>query len=207
MNRKEQILEKSLLLFNERGIENVSAKIVAAELGISDGNLRYHYRTKEDIIYALYARLLEDIKENIIPLEEKELDLKIIIHTITLVLGSLHRYKFLMIDIVGIMRKFPSIQASYQSLYQPRKQKIKELIQKTMDAGILKKETFPNQYDYFLLKFYTLTDFWISESEILYRDNTRYGVSFHINLILSFLVPYLTEKGLEEFQTFTKGVK
>lgn len=207
MSRKEQILEKSLLLFNERGIENVSAKIVAAELGISDGNLRYHYRTKEDIIYALYMRLLDDIKENIVTLEEKEIDLKIIIHSITLVLGSLHRYKFLMIDIVGIMRKFPTIQANYQALYNPRKQKIKELIQKTIDSGILKKETFPNQYDYFILQFYTLTDFWISESEILYRDSTRYGVSFHINLILSFLVPYLTEKGLEEFQSFTKGMK
>lgn len=207
MNRKEQILEKSLLLFNDRGIENVSAKIVAAELGISDGNLRYHYRTKEDIIFALYLRLLEEIDEDLKLLEEENIDLKTIIHALSLALGSLHKYKFLMIDIVGIMRKFPKIQENYQSLFEPRKKKFKELLNHIIETGIFRQEIFPNQYDYFILQFYTLTDFWISESEILYQDNNRYGVSFHINMILSFIVPYLTEEGLVEFKSFTTGMK
>lgn len=207
MNRKDLIIEKSLALFNEKGIENVSAKIIAADLGISDGNLRYHYRTKEDIIFALYQKLLEEITENLKPLEDPEIELKEIIHAITLALSTLHRYRFLMIDIVGIMRKFPTIQQSYQSLYEPRKKKFKTLLTRCIEKGILKKENFPNQYDYFILQFYTLTDFWISESEILYQDNNGYGVSFHINMMLSFIVPFLTEEGLDEFKSFTKGMK
>ncbi len=207
MNRKELILEKSLSLFNEKGIENVSAKIIAADLGISDGNLRYHYRTKEDIIYALYQSLLEEVKVDLVPLQEEEINLKSIIHSITMALSTLHRYKFLMIDIVGIMRKFPTIQENYNSLYEPRKAHFKILLEECINKGILKNEDFPNQYDYFILQFYTLTDFWISESEILYQENNGYGVSFHINLILSFIVPYLTEEGLGEFKSFTKGMK
>lgn len=207
MNRKDLIIEKSLALFNEKGIENVSAKIIAADLGISDGNLRYHYRTKEDIIYALYQNLLEELNVDLKPLENEDIDLKSIIHCITLALSTLHRYRFLMIDIVGIMRKFPSIQENYRSLYEPRKQKFKDLLKHCIDKGILKQENFPNQYDYFILQFYTLTEFWISESEILYQENNSYGVSFHINMILSFIVPYLTEEGLKEFKSFTKGVK
>ncbi|MDQ3536253.1 MAG: TetR/AcrR family transcriptional regulator, partial [Bacteroidota bacterium] len=204
---KDLIIEKSLALFNEKGIENVSAKIIAADLGISDGNLRYHYRTKEDIIYALYQNLLEEIMEDLKPLEQEDIDLKGIIHSFTLALSTLHRYRFLMIDIVGIMRKFPTIKENYQSLYEPRKHKFKALLSNCIEKGILREENFPNQYDYFILQFYTLTDFWISESEILYQDNNGYGVSFHINMILSFIVPYLTEQGLEEFKSFTKGMK
>lgn len=52
----ERILAGSLRLFNEHGEANVTMGMIAAALGISPGNLYYHFRNKEKIVEALFQR-------------------------------------------------------------------------------------------------------------------------------------------------------
>lgn len=54
---KARIREAALELFNARGSSNVTTNLVAETLGMSPGNLYYHYRSKEDIVRALFADL------------------------------------------------------------------------------------------------------------------------------------------------------
>jgi AcrR family transcriptional regulator len=52
----ERILEVTLDLFNRFGEPNVSTTLISAELGISPGNLYYHYPAKEELINSLFGR-------------------------------------------------------------------------------------------------------------------------------------------------------
>ena len=52
----ERILEVSLELFNRFGEPNVSTTLISAELGISPGNLYYHFAAKDTLINALFDR-------------------------------------------------------------------------------------------------------------------------------------------------------
>ena len=52
----ERILDTTLELFNRFGEPNVSTTLISAELGISPGNLYYHYPAKEELITKLYDR-------------------------------------------------------------------------------------------------------------------------------------------------------
>ena len=52
----ERILEATLDLFNRFGEPNVSTTAISAELGISPGNLYYHYPAKEELVNRLFAR-------------------------------------------------------------------------------------------------------------------------------------------------------
>ena len=52
----ERILEVTLELFNRFGEPNVSTTLISAELGISPGNLYYHYPAKDELINSLFDR-------------------------------------------------------------------------------------------------------------------------------------------------------
>ena len=59
---KEKIIETSINLFNEKGCLNTSTRHIADELGISIGNLYYHFKNKEEI---LIAEVDLDLQENV----------------------------------------------------------------------------------------------------------------------------------------------
>ena len=52
----ERILEVALELFNRFGEPNVSTTLISSELGISPGNLYYHYPAKDELINKLFDR-------------------------------------------------------------------------------------------------------------------------------------------------------
>ncbi|MEO7221499.1 MAG: TetR/AcrR family transcriptional regulator [Devosia sp.] len=54
---KTRIVDAALALFNEQGTANVTTNHIAEALGMSPGNLYYHYRNKAEIVRALFARI------------------------------------------------------------------------------------------------------------------------------------------------------
>ena len=59
----QRILEAALDLFNRFGEPNVPTTLIAGELGISPGNLYYHYPAKDELINALFGRYEQALNE------------------------------------------------------------------------------------------------------------------------------------------------
>ncbi|PHQ56201.1 MAG: TetR family transcriptional regulator [Sulfurimonas sp.] len=57
MSRKEAILEAALGLFNETNTQSATTNHIAKAMGISPGNLHYHYKNREEIVRLLYKQL------------------------------------------------------------------------------------------------------------------------------------------------------
>jgi len=59
MSRKLEILQTALKLFNETNTQAATTNHIAKAMGISPGNLHYHYKNREEIIFLLYKQKRE----------------------------------------------------------------------------------------------------------------------------------------------------
>ncbi len=56
--RREQIVEAAAAIITEQGIQNLSLSEIEKKAGMSRGQLTYYFRTKEDILLAVFDRLV-----------------------------------------------------------------------------------------------------------------------------------------------------
>jgi AcrR family transcriptional regulator len=102
---RQRILDVTLGLYNGLGEPNVSTSLIAAELGISAGNLHYHFRRKDELSAALLEQFVAELDALLPPpgwRADNVEDVWLLLH---LILESLWRYRFLFRDLSGIMAR------------------------------------------------------------------------------------------------------
>lgn len=56
---RQRLVQASIELFNRHGVPNVPLSQIAASVGISQGNLTYHFKKRDDLVYAAFLVLEE----------------------------------------------------------------------------------------------------------------------------------------------------
>jgi len=92
---KKRILDTALRSFNERGVNATAVLKIAMALGMSPGNLTYHFKRKSDIVMALVLTLREKIEEAVSDIEHPLKPSPVIDH-LELTLRTLWSYRFLL---------------------------------------------------------------------------------------------------------------
>jgi AcrR family transcriptional regulator len=63
--RREQIVEAAVAIIAEEGLQNLSLSAIEQRAGMSRGQLTYYFPAKEDILLAVFDRLLEMMHERV----------------------------------------------------------------------------------------------------------------------------------------------
>ena len=200
MKTKDKILSAALGLFNEYGLDAVTLRQIASEVGISQGNLNYHFPKKEDIVEALYQQLVTRINVDFDQLEKTNPTLEVLFTLGKKTLLALYDYRFIMLDFVRLMKQHPGVQQHFKALNALRRQQYAQMFQALEQQQLMLPEEFPEQYDHLMIQFSILGDYWISSAEILRDDlSTEAKISYYLKILVSSLYPNLTHRGKQEF--------
>jgi len=114
LSTPQRILEASIKLFNEQGFQNVPAMKIATHLGMSPGNLAYHFKSKNDIVLAVFPQLEAEIRTVLRP-GEALLPSEAARHQIS-IFRTLWRYRFFFNSLTTLLPADPQLQAGFLDL-------------------------------------------------------------------------------------------
>lgn len=202
----EKILDTALALFNTYGLPKVTLRTIAKEMGISQGNLNYHYKKRDDIIEALYFQLVEMMDESMSSAHQPSSEgLQLLFDISAGIMSNSYKYRFFLLDFAQIMRENKTIKKHFKKLTQLRQEQFAGLIDRMVALGIMRKEKLPNEYFFLYQRFQLLGDFWISSAEIAHTKITKKIMSEYYEIITQAIYPYLTAKGVKEYHAIISG--
>lgn len=203
-NTKEVILSTALNLFNHQGLSKVTLRTIADTIGMSQGNLNYHFRKRDMIIESLYFRLVDRMDEHMTESDKKSLDLEFLFRMSSVIMESFFEYRFFMLDFVQIMRENSKIRKHYRELSKMREKQFSGLFKHLVDRDILRDEILPNEYLFLYKRIQILGDFWISSAATTESRLTKSIIDKYSNILNQAIFPYLTKKGRKEYYTLTQ---
>lgn len=201
-NTKELILKIALKLFNSDGLSKVKLRTIANEMGISQGNLNYHFKKREDIIEALYFQLVAKIDDNISKNQSKTIGLQTLLSLSSTIMESFYEYRFFMLDFVLIMRENNTIKKHYLELTKKREEQFLALFNILVENGVLQREVLPNEHLFLYKRFQILGDFWISSAQVSSSRLSKKMIMEYSHIINQSIFPYLTDEGKKKYCKF-----
>lgn len=138
MKTKDRILNISLQLFNERGERAVTTNHIAAELGMSPGNLYYHFRNKSEIIKELMEQYQAETLGLLALPDDRLLNANDKIRYFQVLSNQLWAYRFLHRDVYHLIESNEDFHRMYPKFAGKVMQQGQKIYQAFVDAGLMK---------------------------------------------------------------------
>lgn len=199
MNKtKEKVLDMAISMFNQEGTSSVSTNHIAKALGISSGNLYYHFKNKEEIIRAIFERMIAEWDvvwqapdSNWQPSLE---DLKSIIRVSFQLQWN---YRFFYRELIVLMKIDPLLKESHQQIHVQRIMEQKNFFQYFIDANILRLAPDQSLMESLLTISWLISNYWLSFLETNNEDVSEEKIDQGIELIMTVIQPYIISDGGE----------
>ena len=133
----ERILEVTLELFNRFGEPNVSTTLISAELGISPGNLYYHYPAKDELINSLFDRYERALNELLRAAEDvaNVEDAWLFFH---MLFELIWQYRFLYRDLNDLLSKNRRLETHFQFVLKNKARAMHALLDGLSRSGAVR---------------------------------------------------------------------
>ena len=161
MNNRDRILDAALALFNASGTAAVSTNHIASALGISPGNLYYHFRNKEEIIRALFERLFAAWDTGLALPADRVPTLDDLWELIRENYRIIWDYRFAYRELIALLRHDPELAARFQAVRERGYAGFRELFAAFAAAGILAGPLRPAELDKLIDLCWLISEFWL----------------------------------------------
>lgn len=201
MKTKDKIIHASIELFNKRGISNVTLRDISEKVGISIGNLAYHYKNKDFIIEEIFQLMESERAEKLAKVEQlpsfknaNEQALEIINLSI--------KYQFIYLDTIDILRDYPSLAEPFRKYVQAHIKYVFSMLKHSEKKNNIIKEPQKGHYNILAETVWQVLQFNLQSETI--KGNSKINPLQTRTAMWSLILPYLTEKGKQIFLSETK---
>jgi len=190
LQTKNNIIRKAIDLFNEHGTAAISLNSMAEALGISTGNLQYHYHSKEEIVRAILEVMFDDWHAVYQEMDTTAFSMDTLRSTLRINFNLVWKYRFFYRELNALLRNDEVLAKRYAAIQEGRLAE-QEMLTKQMaaagGAGPLTKSELRNM----VLVGWVLSNSWLSYVESTGRPVDETAMDEAVDLLIQFYKPYV----------------
>ncbi|MEI3807363.1 TetR/AcrR family transcriptional regulator [Agrobacterium sp. CCNWLW32] len=198
---RQRILDAALVLFNERGPDHVTTAEIARAVEINEGNLYYHFRTKEALFLALFARFEADALAIVGKIDgADEAAAATYAGFLRLWFSLVWDYRFLFRDLVGLISSAPALVEPVRTISAAMRLAVGDIVARMEKAGLA---VIPEEE-----RSAVLTNLWIVSTYWAAYLNLQEGITefgsqqldWGLEQVSSLFSPYLSPEAKAELE-------
>ena len=204
MDTKDKIIATAINLFNIHGTKAISTNHIAKEMGISPGNLYYHFRSKNDIIRSISDNFSNELgsvlKIQLDTISDFSSNLTSLFNRFFKIQQS---YQFLFLEGVHLTKQDSRLLDNYTKLRSLIKKGYQELLSNLVKIKIMKRQSL-NIIDDLLDAQWIIMWYWINHTILDRNTYDDFQIKKGIKLSFSIIKPQLTSIGKVAFDRALK---
>lgn len=203
---KEKILQAALNRFNQKGVSGTSLRAIAADVDISDGHLRYYFKTKEILLLELFD-MLEGKLADMLPTEFSGFSPETVVPLLENTYDFLNETRFFFIEAPLLFLEYPKVLEGFNQMHVRRREQMLDAFKLFKSIGFFRPNMRQSEMNLLYEQFFILTDNFVKYANfatlntIAGDDRTRFT-----KLCLYLFLPYLNEHIKVRFDTYVLGI-
>ncbi len=190
---RDRILDASLAMFNAQGEPNVTTNHIADELGISPGNLYYHFRNKDDIVEQLFARYEAQMDQALLVPDGRLPNLEDVWLQLHLVFECMWTFRFLYRDLVDIVSRNRKLKLHFSRILNRAAASASQVLKGLARAEILRAT--PDEIQATSENVLLVTTFWLNYNTVrgARPDASQEDLTHGIYQVMLLIAPFLRD--------------
>jgi AcrR family transcriptional regulator len=195
---RRRILDESLRLFNEQGEATVTTADIAGAVGISPGNLYYHFRNKDQVVGELFGRL--ESRLDIDPPQAPEVaqsieDLWLYLH---LMLEAIWEFRFFYRNLHGVARRDRRLRGRFNRIATRKLEAIQSLCESLAARGAL--QASPEQIRALARNVLLVATYWLDFQSLRRGRDDAADLGQGAYQVMSLVAPFLVGDARDHLQ-------
>ena len=199
----ERILATALDLFNRYGEPNVSTTLIASDMGISPGNLFYHFPAKELLVNALFDEYLNEMNQ-LLPAAADVQDMEHAWFFMHSLFELIWRYRFIYRDLNDLLSKNRHLEGQVKGVLQRKHQAFEAMLSGLHEQGLLSQGAVERQscatHMVVLLTWWLSYEYVQNPRHALENTNADLSALRGAQQVLGLLLTYLSEAPKSQLQ-------
>jgi AcrR family transcriptional regulator len=193
------IVETALDLFNEFGTWQVSANRIADTCHLSRGHLYYHFKRKEEIIYAIYGLIAAEMKHND---DVKQPTFRHLLEMFERYLALVWRFRFFYREMTALLAMDPALQQRFSQTRRERTQVLLRFFEALIAHDVLRGPRNPKSLSNLVAASWIVCDNWINFVSVDQPAEFHDCVAAGTEVVIDLFRPYLSPRTLSQLNGF-----